>query len=152
MKKPISSAREACVTLLARRNFSAQALFEKLCARGYDEDEAEDAVSYFVDLGYVDDAQFAAALSAAQAAKGYGARRVEQFLRAHGVSASMALEAAEIACADSAGRIDALLRAKCRASLDATERARLGGMLFRRGFDAADIQAGLNRLISEDTE
>lgn len=92
--KPLDSARleELAVAYVARFATSAGKLRaylqRKLRERGFEGEEGPDLdalVSKFVDKGYVDDEAFGRAKADGLAARGYGARRVEQTLRAAGI-------------------------------------------------------------------
>lgn len=64
-------------------------LHRKLRERGWEADGAPDIealVSRFAELGYVDDVAFAAMRTASLGRRGYGARRVEESLRAAGIA------------------------------------------------------------------
>lgn len=64
-------------------------LQRKLRERGWEEDRPADLdalLSDFVRLGYIDDAAFAAARARTMAARGLGQRRVQEDLRAKGIS------------------------------------------------------------------
>lgn len=64
-------------------------LQRKLRERGWGGErpaEPEALVARFVDLGYIDDAAFAVMKSAALGRRGYGARRVDETLRAAGIA------------------------------------------------------------------
>lgn len=64
-------------------------LDRKLRERGWAGDgpaEPEALADRFVDLGYIDDAGYAAMKSAALSRRGYGARRIDETLRAAGIA------------------------------------------------------------------
>lgn len=89
----------------------ASYLKRKLVDRGWDEDGAppiEAVVARFADLGYVDDAAFAAARGGALVRRGYGHIRVARALRAAGIDEDIAapvLEAARDEALEAALRI-----------------------------------------------
>lgn len=73
-------------------------LNRKIRERGWSNDRPADLdalVEQFADLGYVNDTQFAEARSRAFVARGYGKRRLDEDLRAAGITESDATEAAE---------------------------------------------------------
>ncbi len=71
-------------------------LTRKIRERGWDGErhaDLEALVEQFAELGYVNDAQFAEARSRSFVAKGYGKRRLDEDLRASGITESDAAEA-----------------------------------------------------------
>lgn len=71
-------------------------LGRKLHERGWDSEEAvniDALIDDFARLGYIDDAAFAAARARTMAARGLGARRVHEDLRAKGIAESDAEDA-----------------------------------------------------------
>ena len=104
--KPLDRTRleELAVAYVARFATSAGKLKaylqRKLRERGFVEDEAPDLdalIGKFVERGYVDDESYGRAKAGDLAARGYGARRVEQALRAAGIGEELrhALEPGE---------------------------------------------------------
>ncbi|HEX7741949.1 MAG TPA: RecX family transcriptional regulator [Sphingobium sp.] len=64
-------------------------LQRKLRERGWDGEDGPDPerlVERFCDLGYIDDSSYAVMKSASLARRGYGARRVDETLRADGIA------------------------------------------------------------------
>lgn len=73
-------------------------LVRKLRERGWEGEAApqtESLADRFVELGYIDDAAFAAARAGALGRRGYGVRRVGQALRAAGIAEADSEEALE---------------------------------------------------------
>ncbi len=73
-------------------------LGRKLRERGWDSEKTPDInalITDFVRLGYIDDAAFAAARARTLSARGLGKRRVEEDLRAKGISEDDAHDAQE---------------------------------------------------------
>lgn len=136
-KPPTGSAYEAAVRYLAGRAHSRAELARKLARRGHEEADVEGAMARLADLGYLDDAGFAAghvrrrsaslgplALSAELTARGVD-RDVAQLALA-GLSREAQLEAATRLAAKDAGR---KRPAGYKELLDSA-----GPKLLRRGF------------------
>ncbi len=73
-------------------------LTRKIRERSWDGDRSPDVealVEQFAELGYVNDAQFAGARSRSFVARGYGKRRLDEDLRASGITESDSAEANE---------------------------------------------------------
>ena len=76
----------------------ASYLNRKILERGWSNDRPANIdalVSQFADLGYVNDVQFAEARSRSFVVRGYGRRRLDEDLRASGITGSDATDAAE---------------------------------------------------------
>jgi regulatory protein len=138
--RPDASVLEAGLRLLARRAHSRVELRRKLGRRGYEEDEIQAALTRLTELGYVDDAEFAAAhvrrrsasrgpfaLSAELAARGVDRHTMGAALRAFDRPAQVA------AATRFAERLCARIRpAGYNELLDS-----VGTRLLRRGFSPA---------------
>jgi regulatory protein len=137
---PQNSALDAALRLLTRRAHSRVELGRKLARRGYEEDEIQGALTRLGELGYVNDAEFAAghvrrrstslgplALSAELAARGVDRHTAGAAVRAFDRPAQVAaaIRLAERLC----GRIRP---AGYNELLDA-----VGARLLRRGFSPA---------------
>ncbi len=112
--------------------------------RGAPKDVAAAVVADLAARGHVDDALFARHWVATRAARGYGALRLRDELRARGVAA--ALIDAALAAAPTDDQL-AQARAFARRRLPALRRAaperaaaRLGAQLLRRGYGAALVR------------
>lgn len=108
-------------------------LKRKIAERGWDGEEAppiEAIVSRFAELGYVDDRTLAEARGRALAARGYGARRLNQALGALGISGADAEGARQQAGEDA-----------WRTALRFAERRRIGPYARTRPDEAARRRA-----------
>lgn len=153
----LHEAKQLALALLSRRAFTEAGMRQRLVARGHTESTAERVVARLVELGYLDDARFAASHAAGRArARQYGPRRILQDLRRHGVPEAVAQQAV-LALQESVDSVqtalDAALKAWPRISREPDRRrraARLYGFLARRGFDSDTILSVLSRLESQD--
>ena len=157
MSKTVS-ANAAAETLLGRRAYSARGLLDKLLEKGYSESESVKAVQRLMELGYLDDGEYARSLAASLTRRGYGARRVKQTLRAKGVDEETAAETAEIDEDEEDQRIDRWLEKLTKGRLDdggmldAKEKSRLFAALLRRGFGSDAIRRGFRRFQDGDDD
>jgi regulatory protein len=120
----------------------AQYLDRKVRERGWEDDgrpPIDAIVERCAELGYVDDAAFAAARGAALGRRGYGARRIAQALRAAGIDSD---DAAPVEAARDDALQAALAFAKrrrigpfARAAPDPDQRRRGFAALLRAGHD-----------------
>lgn len=153
----LHDAKQAALSLLARRAFSEAEMRSRLMSRGHPESVADRVVDRLRELGYLDDARFAASYSSGRfRSKGYGPRRILQDLRRRGVSDAVARQAVSTLQEDVDPVQAALASARKvwpRLSREPDRRkreARLHGYLARRGFDSDTIRAVLPRLESFD--
>ena len=144
------AAKKRALWLLDKRDYSRHELMGKLTEKGYTDATAEAAVDRLVELGFVDDARYAPIVVRHYAAKGYGARRVQQELQRRGIPKELwdaALE--EMPAQDDT--VDQLLRSKLRGA-DPVDRAalkRATDALLRKGYGWDDISAAVERLREE---
>jgi regulatory protein len=87
------AALESALAALARRDLSAAELERKLAAKGFAEDDREDALATLRRTGVVDDGRFASARAASLAARGAGDALIRHDLERAG-TAPEAVEAA----------------------------------------------------------
>ena len=84
--KPKTSAYDRALGLLARREHSRRELKLKLRQKGYEGDEAGEAIDRLGEQHYQDDERFAGSLVRSRASQGYGPMRVRAELKSHGLS------------------------------------------------------------------
>lgn len=136
----LEQAKEAALRLLAVRARSRAELAQRLSAKGYSLEVAEQALGRLAEVGLIDDADFARQwVRQRHGLSGKGRRALEQELRRKGVSQEDSAAALDTVTADDEyERATELVRRKLRslpAGLD-REKAirRLVGMLARRGY------------------
>ena len=147
-----AAAREAALKLLERTRRTRSDLARRLRDKGYAAAVVEDVLERLAAVGLVDDVEYARAyLEQRLRRRTAGWRRLEQDLRARGVSADDVaaarerLEEREGHEDDASGARRVIAQAAKRyARLDpATRRRRLYALLVRRGFDGDTIDAAL---------
>lgn len=85
-KNKKKSAVAYAMTVVSRSTVNELALKSKLQARGYSEDETEEALSYVKKFGYVDDARLAQNMLDGLAARCWGKFKICRYLTARGFS------------------------------------------------------------------
>lgn len=143
-----AALRARAVNMLSVRALSAGQLNEKLLAKGATERQAAETVAWAVDLGLVNDAEYAKALVRHYQAKGYGLYKIKDELYRRRVPKLYWEDAlAEMDEADEA--IDAFLSKKLRDPEDRKECKKASDALARRGFSWSQIAAGIERRKSQ---
>ncbi|MBQ3077059.1 MAG: regulatory protein RecX [Clostridia bacterium] len=143
-------ARRSAAQSLARNNYSAGGLVQKLRQKGISQEAAEEAVDHYRAIGYLQDDRFAESLAERLSRKGCGRRRILDELRRKGVDGETAEAAMEALPADRevlAGQLAGKYRAVDWS--DRPQRDRAVRALLRNGFDWEDISALLRQLLQE---
>ena len=138
------TAKERALALLDRRDYSRAELLKKLLEKGEDEAEAAAAVERLAELGFVDDARYAPIVVRHYAAKGYGARRVQQELARRGIPREL-WDAAMAQMPAQDDTIDRLLQSKLRGEVDRAALKRASDFLLRKGYGWDEIKSALER-------
>jgi len=149
-----SGLKEKTIELLARKPMSRKETEQKLRIWEASEDEISAICERMEELGFLNDAAYAARLVRHYSAKGYGLRKLKDELYHRGVPREFwedALQQAE----ESTGAIDAFLTKKLAGGTpDRKELKKISDALARRGFSWSEIDEGIRRygveVISED--
>lgn len=154
--EPDRAARSYAMTLLSRRAYTEKGLYDKLCAR-FDEGLAASAVARMLDLGLLDDEDYARRHAADMSKlKGFAPRRVALELSRKGLDSEVVESAvAELDCDPQ----PAIARIVCRKYLpwrekyfaDEKGRAKMVNALLRLGYNYGDISATLRNLEDDET-
>jgi regulatory protein len=149
------SAYEYALDLLAARAYTVRSLRRKLSRKGFEPEEAERAVERLVASGYLDDDKFAAEFARQRlVVAGASLRRVQQDLIKRGITPESAKSATGVVVeeeqVDFGDSMDRLAQKKL-ASLGDLEphvkRRRIFGFLARKGYELADINRTLDRIL-----
>ena len=133
-------------------------LNRKLRERGWGGEEPADPEALadrFVDLRYIDDAGYAVMKSASLARRGYGARRIEEDLRAAGISESDREQADAQIASESWMAADRFARRKrvgpyATAPIDPKQREKAIAAFLRAGHDYAIARKWVDAAPGED--
>ena len=145
-----SGLKEKALSLLARKPQSRKELERKLSQWEATQEEAAAICERMAELGYLDDAAYAAQVVRYYSAKGYGERKLRDELYRRGIPRELWDEALEGA-ADPSAAIEEFLRKKWRGTLpdDPRELKKASDALARRGYSWSDIGEGLRRYGAE---
>ena len=135
---------------LASRSRSEAEVRERLASRGVDAQDIEGALERLRELGYVDDADFAAAVIRARTQRrARGRRLVAEELQAKGVSEDVAESVLNASYGDELAVARPVAERQARrlqGSGFAEFRQRLGAFLVRRGFEHATAESLVTEL------
>lgn len=143
-----AALRARAVNMLSVRALSAGQLSEKLMTKGATERQAAETVAWAVEIGLVNDAEYAKALVRHYQAKGYGLYKIKDELYRRRVPKAY-WEDALTELDDTAEAIDAFLAKKLRDPEDRKECKKVSDALARRGFSWSEIAAGIERRRSQ---
>ncbi len=150
----VEVARTIALNLLTARQRSAHELRMAMARRHVPEDVADEIIERFTEVGLIDDAAFAAALTSSRSGPGLrGPRRIRQEMQSKGIERDVAEEALA-ALSPEEERAAALTLARRRMrTLSALEPAvakrRLYGVLARRGFGGAVVASVVDEVVGE---
>lgn len=137
-------ARRRAAALLTARMMSRGQLADKLCAKGFSPQQAEDAVQWAQDIGLLNDESYARALVRRCQQRGYGIYKIKDELSRRKVPRAF-WEDALAELEDPEESIDRLLAAKLPDPGDPKQVKRASDALVRRGFSWGEVSAGIRR-------
>ena len=142
--------RERAMRIISQRAMSERELYDRLVEKGETEQNAADAVAWLLELHFLNDADYAAAVVRHCAAKGYGTRRVREELQRRKLPKELWDEALA-SLPEPDDTLDRLLRSRLRGA-DPDDRAALKkatDALLRRGFGWDEIKEAVERWRTE---
>lgn len=141
------SARSATLNLLGRRAYSAMQLKRKLAERGYSADEAESALQFVTEQGWLNDEVYAEQLIRSRISAGYGPAYIREYLKGKGIEAQLT---AQLLAQEHWKWWEAIEKAyhkKYRSfPEDWAQQRKCSAYLYRRGFTADLIRELLDTL------
>ena len=144
--------KEKALELLARKPQSRWELEKKLAQWGAEEDEAQTVCDRMEQLGYLNDAEYAARVVRHYSAKGFGPGKLQDELYRRGVPRDLWQEAMDQA-EDPAQSIDAFVAKKLAGkTADRQTLKKVSDALARRGYRWPDINDALRRYGAEMEE
>lgn len=144
-----SGLKEKAIDLLSRKPQSRKELERKLIQWEASEEEASAICDRMEELGYLNDASYAALVVRHYSAKGFGPKKLRDELYRRGVPRDLWDEAMEQA-EDPADAIDDFVAKKLAGKApDRKELKKVSDALARRGYSWSDISAALRRYGAE---
>ena len=144
------STKKRALRILGNRNFSEHEMQRRLVSKGETQENSEETVRWLVELGYINDADYAGLIVRHYSAKGYGVSRIRDELYKRGIPRDLWDE--KLAMLDESGTSDAtleFLRKKLGESKDKDDLRRAADSLVRRGFTYDEARTAVNRYMSE---
>jgi len=136
------NAKDEALKILLSKKRTAKQITEKLIEKGFNADEAEEAVEYFKEKGYIDESDYARRyVHDAVKIKGHGRMRILRDLKMRGISdedAQAALDGAEFDVAE-------LMLKKFSACNSLKEKNRIINHFLRKGFSVSEITEAFNQ-------
>ena len=144
----IEDTKKRALKILGSRNFSEQEMLKRLTGKGETEENSAEAVRWLVELGYINDSDYATLIVRHYSAKGYGVVRIRDELYKRGISRELQEEKLDEINDEEIG--DAaleFLKKKLKGSEDKDDLRRATEALARRGFSFDDARAAMNRYL-----
>ena len=148
----LTRAKNKAYSYLSYGDMSERQLFQKLCRCGFEDSIAAECVGKMREMGFVDDARYAASLADSLAnSRLYGPRRIEQELYRRGIDSETAKEALDGLETNFTESVKALARGRLRRDMsDPREIQKLIAALVRCGHDYDSIKSSLSEMTDEE--
>ena len=143
---PLERAKARALKLLERRDYGEAELAAKLVEKGEEPEAAEQAAQRMVELGFVNDENYAGMVVRHYAAKGFGRQRIREELRRRRLPREL-WDAALEELPDQTETADRLLETRLRGRApEGDELRRACAYLLRRGFSWDEVREAAARL------
>lgn len=146
------STKKRALRILGKRNFSEQEMHKRLVEKGEPEEAAAKTVAWLVEMGYINDDNYATLIVNHYTAKGYGEARIKDEFNRRGIPREMWDE--KLTVISDGMHIDAAadyLRKKLRNSTDKDDLRKAKEALVRRGFSYDEAKDAIQRYLDSDT-
>ena len=141
----IESTKKRALKILGSRSFSEQEMVKRLTGKGESQEASEEAVRWLVELGYINDSDYATLIVRHYSSKGYGTARVRDELYKRGIPRDLWDEKlAEQGDTEAGDAALEFLKKKLRGSDDKDDLRRAYDSLVRRGFSFDDARTAVN--------
>lgn len=139
----LALAKARALRIINARPMSREELRKRLVEKGETPENAEECSEWLCQMGLINDAEYAGSVVRHYAAKGYGASRIKQELRRHGVSRELWDEAME-QMPEQDEYLARFLRSRLSDPGDRAQVKKVSDALFRRGYSWDQIKHALN--------
>ena len=144
----IEETKKRALRILGNRSFSEKEMLKRLTDKGESQENAEEAVHWLVELGYINDSGYATLIVRHYSDKGYGLSRIRDELYKRGIPRDYWDE--KLALLNDEDMEDAalaFLTKKLRGSDDNDDIRRASDALVRRGYSYDEVRAAVNRYL-----
>lgn len=145
----LSLAKARALRIINTRPMSRREMYDRLISKGETPDNAELCADWLCDMGLINDRSYASSVVRHYAAKGYGASRIKQELKRHGLSRELWDEALE-EMPEQDDYIVRFLRSRLNDPKDRAQVKKVSDALFRRGYSWEQIKHALNNFNSQE--
>ncbi len=145
----LSLAKARALRIINTRPMSRKEMYDRLISKGETPDNAELCADWLCDMGLINDRSYASSVVRHYAAKGYGASRIKQELKRHGLSRELWDEALE-EMPEQDDYIERFLRSRLNDPKDRAQVKKVSDALFRRGYSWEQIKHALNNFNSQE--
>lgn len=145
----LSLAKARALRIINTRPMSRKEMYDRLKDKGETPENAELCADWLCDMGLINDRSYAGSVVRHYAAKGYGAARIKQELRRHGLSRELWAEALE-ELPEQDTYIDRFLRSRLSDPENRAQVKKVSDALFRRGYSWEQIKHALNNFDSQE--
>lgn len=139
----LALAKARALRIINARPMSREELRKRLVEKGETPENAEACAEWLCQMGLINDTEYAGSVVRHYAAKGYGASRIKQELRRHGVSRELWDEAMS-QMPEQDEYLARFLRSRLSDPGDRSQVKKVSDALFRRGYSWDQIKHALN--------
>ena len=145
MINALETTKKRALKILGSRNFSEAEMVKRLVGKGESQENSEEAVSWLVELGYVNDENYASLIVEHYSNKGYGMARIKDELFRRGIPRSLWDSVlSSLDCENMSEAAFGFLSKKLRGSSEENDVRRARDALVRRGFSYDDAKMAIN--------
>jgi len=149
----LENTKKRALKILGSRTYSEKEMFKRLTDKGETQEDAGETVRWLVELGYINDFDYATLIVRHYSGKGYGVARIKDELYKRGIPRDMWDEKlAELDGDEIDDTALEFLKKKLRGSDDKDDLRRASAALVRRGYSYDDAKSAINRYIECLTE
>jgi len=142
----LENTKKRALKILGSRNYSEKEMYERLTGKGESPNNAECAVAWLVELGYINDDDYGLMIIRHYSKKGYGPARLRDELYKRGIPRELWDDMfAGIEESDTEDAALEFLNKKLKGSTDKDDLRRATDALVRRGFSYDDAKTATNK-------
>jgi len=144
----LEKTKKRALRILGNRSFSEKEMLKRLTGKGETPEDAEETVRWLVELGYINDSDYATLIIRHYSGKGYGIARIKDELYKRGIPRDLWDEKlAELDDVELSDTALEFLQKKLRGSDDKDDLRRASAALVRRGYSYDDVKSAINRYL-----